>query len=444
MPNANAQCPSESGFGAQWVQGAFGIAGTEVGTQCTGRAVVVSTPTAVARARYIYDYKNRADTAKATTATTYTYTTPGPYYIVQLGTVNGRPAMSCNLVQVYATAKPDFTIKGNCQNLVTLTVNTAGQIYGQYNIDWGDGSSPQVYLPSQPPLTYTYTNNDTYQIKVKGEGTLAFQGCNATSDAQTFKTADNPAPINAAVVSVQNDKVNKVSISLPDSSVRVKQFVFIKNGTEIKQDSNMFIDSTTIQTCYQVSYIDACDRRPATTPTLCSIYAEAEGEIVRWSSQSPFVSAIQNYTVEKINQNGQVISTYAVGTSTNWQIDPNDPDQTVICRIRATSLDGQTSLSNTVRFSRFIAFFVPDIFTPNDDGINDIFELKGQFIDKGEVSIFDRWGNVLFHTDDWKKSWDGTDTNGRKMNNGHYTYQIKYSDTKKNFYIKSGAIFLMR
>ena len=51
--------------------------------------------------------------------------------------------------------------------------------------------------------------------------------------------------------------------------------------------------------------------------------------------------------------------------------------------------------------------FVPDAFTPNGDGINDIFQPKGYGIVKYELNIFDRWGERLFTTSDFTQGWDG-------------------------------------
>lgn len=49
---------------------------------------------------------------------------------------------------------------------------------------------------------------------------------------------------------------------------------------------------------------------------------------------------------------------------------------------------------------------IPNVFTPNEDGVNDIFKIKG--IDKGQWSlvIYSRWGNIVFYTDDYKNDWE--------------------------------------
>ena len=232
--HAAAQCPTVSNFGTQWVAGAFNIVGTEVGTQCAGRAVLVAAPATVANARYIYDYKTLADTAKATTATSHSYNMPGFFYIVQLGTVNGRPSVSCNSVQVYAVAKPTFEISAGCQATVQVKIDTRGQIYGRYLIDYGDGRPPQVYLPGQPTPVYTYATSGSYPIKVTGEGINALRGCGAVSDVQVFRSLAAPTPIANAAVTLLDNQYPRVTVVLDDTARRVKTYVFVKSGTELE------------------------------------------------------------------------------------------------------------------------------------------------------------------------------------------------------------------
>lgn len=54
--------------------------------------------------------------------------------------------------------------------------------------------------------------------------------------------------------------------------------------------------------------------------------------------------------------------------------------------------------------------FIPNAFSPNGDGINDFFYPKGIGIDEKhyQLWIFDRWGNMIFYSDEWDKWWDGT------------------------------------
>lgn len=77
--------------------------------------------------------------------------------------------------------------------------------------------------------------------------------------------------------------------------------------------------------------------------------------------------------------------------------------------------------------------YVPNTFTPNNDGINDMFMIRGLAATKiNYFRIFDRWGHLVFETQNGapnepKWGWDGTDVDGKKLNNAVfvYTYEIE-------------------
>jgi gliding motility-associated-like protein len=69
--------------------------------------------------------------------------------------------------------------------------------------------------------------------------------------------------------------------------------------------------------------------------------------------------------------------------------------------------------------------FIPNVFTPNDDGFNDLMKLVGQNLESYHLWLFDRWGNQLFESADINSSWDGN-TNGKAVPDGVYYYRVEY------------------
>lgn len=71
--------------------------------------------------------------------------------------------------------------------------------------------------------------------------------------------------------------------------------------------------------------------------------------------------------------------------------------------------------------------YVPNGFTPNDDGKNDFFKARGIGIAEFQMMIFNRWGEKLFESNDMEIGWDGY-YRGEKVQNDVYTYLIIYKD----------------
>jgi gliding motility-associated-like protein len=91
-------------------------------------------------------------------------------------------------------------------------------------------------------------------------------------------------------------------------------------------------------------------------------------------------------------------------------------------------------------------FFIPNAFTPNGDGNNDVFFGTGIGIAKYEMWIFDRWGNLIFTCSDLNQTWDGTvqGKGGDLCQIDTYVWKVAITDVfdKKHKYI--GHVSLIR
>jgi gliding motility-associated-like protein len=69
------------------------------------------------------------------------------------------------------------------------------------------------------------------------------------------------------------------------------------------------------------------------------------------------------------------------------------------------------------------SFEFPNVITPNNDGINDFFEIDN-LPENTEVIILNRWGNVVFSSANYQNNWDGIDISGKDLVDGVYTYKF--------------------
>jgi gliding motility-associated-like protein len=93
--------------------------------------------------------------------------------------------------------------------------------------------------------------------------------------------------------------------------------------------------------------------------------------------------------------------------------------------------------------------FIPNSFTPNFDGVNDVF--KPVFTPFGLdpssylLEVFDRWGHAVFSSKDINKGWDGTFQNNgdTPMKQESYVYRIRFRDLESRVYTRTGYVSLL-
>ena len=102
---------------------------------------------------------------------------------------------------------------------------------------------------------------------------------------------------------------------------------------------------------------------------------------------------------------------------------------------------------NTVTVKDEYTFYAPTSFSPDNDGINDYFMVFGNGIDKNyfHLYIYDRWGEIIFDTEDLNDSWDGRISGTSKVAPiGAYTWLVQYRDLQNIQHEETGAVTIIR
>ena len=104
------------------------------------------------------------------------------------------------------------------------------------------------------------------------------------------------------------------------------------------------------------------------------------------------------------------------------------------------------TIYNLIHIKGDFTVFIPNAFTPNGDGLNDVF--RGLPIGLQEfnyIKVFNRWGEQIFMTKDINIGWDGTrQTTGEQLPEGAYVYEIKGFNAGGNPIFAKGIINLIR
>lgn len=89
------------------------------------------------------------------------------------------------------------------------------------------------------------------------------------------------------------------------------------------------------------------------------------------------------------------------------------------------------------------AVHAPSAFTPNDDGLNDVFDVKGVGIKEYLLQVYSRWGDLVYESKNLEDQWDGK-FNGEFAPPGTYVYTVAYKSMLNRDYNKKGTVTIVR
>jgi gliding motility-associated-like protein len=98
---------------------------------------------------------------------------------------------------------------------------------------------------------------------------------------------------------------------------------------------------------------------------------------------------------------------------------------------------------NCVYIQPYFTLYVPNAFSPNGDGENDIFTAVGDYIFDFDMRIFDRWGNLVYHTTQVNTGWNGS-MKGAPAKEDVYVYVINATDYHNKSYSYKGTVTLLK
>jgi gliding motility-associated-like protein len=121
------------------------------------------------------------------------------------------------------------------------------------------------------------------------------------------------------------------------------------------------------------------------------------------------------------------------------------PNETTLYTVTVTAPDGCMGSDTALIVVEMLCgdFFLPNIFSPNGDGLNDELCLLGNCIAEFHLKIFDRWGELVFETKDQNVCWDGT-YNGKIMNTASFVYVLDLRTFAGAEINRSGNLSLVR
>lgn len=342
-------------------------------------------------------------------------TIPGDYYLCLVdadnsvtdlcGNVAAPACFKFTIADLAVTAvSTDVTCNGLNNGAAQITVSNGS---GTYSYDWGAG----IVTSTNSVFPINGLTPKTYLIKV----------INGTCSASTSITISEPhlltsvATATSATCEVFNGTVSaKVSGG-------VGPYTYIWSNRTISADASNLAPAT-----YTITVSDNNGCTSVSSATVNKLDIET---IVT----APFEETIEEGNSVQLREIG--------GKSYSWL-----PTEGLSCSNCAnpiasplttttyslTTLDGngcpiKSTLTINVRqmcIGNEEAVFIPNVFSPNGDGKNDVLFVQGNGLKRIYMSIYNRWGNLVFETADQSNGWDGT-YKGSAVEEGTFIYFLK-------------------
>ena len=365
----------------------------------------------------------------------------------------------------------DITV---CQGIpVTLNATNANAVY-----QWQDGAVNPVYTPSVSGLYWVEVTNSTSGCKRRDSINVTFTAAPVFNlGADTDICAADTITLNASVAGASNYLWNTGA-----ATATIKAYQAGLYWCDVSKGSCSFRDSLTITAVKPSPVVNLGADKTVCEGTTVTLNATYTGATYQWQdgNTNPIYTVSQqgSYIVKvdlsgckksdtiKINYNlkpvftlgpdqlicqGNIITLNPAidpAWQLRWQDGSNNPVYAITqpgsYSLAATNTCGTTT--DAIQISKGLcSVYIPNTFTPNGDGKNDLFKIFGtELVTDFNLKVFNRYGQIVFATTDKYKGWDGK-LNGQDSPGGGFIYLLAYKENNSaELKVTKGTILLIR
>ena len=363
--------------------------------------------------------------------TSLSYGCSGPDSIIKV-TVNPLPDVSFNILNtIFCDLQPI-----NFQNTSVGNLN--------FHWDFGDGDTSFLFNPS-----HTYASPGNYTIKLVANNPLT--GC-SDSSFKSIVISKTPNSNFSYSDSVGCDILDVLFTA--DTIDLTATYLWDFGNGNISQQIGFSGHQYLIPDCYDVSLTvtskEGCVSSSLDTSAICLyeqpiadfiadrvLFSSLEVPEVKFTNLSQFSTFyLWNFGDGQFNITENPVHRYSPGANIY-----------TVKLISSNNIGCQDSITKTIKVYQDIAIYIPNTFTPNRDQINQVFLpilTEGFVKETYRLTIFNRWGELIFQTRDVNEGWDGLH-NGKLCQIDSYIWKI-YVEVANSSEVKSytGHVNLIR
>jgi gliding motility-associated-like protein len=385
---------------------------------------------------------------------TYNFSTPGSYNVPivitspELEGCNSRLTTTLTVVVIAAPTADFSTITSSCFgdpvqfHGIGTTSNGVG--INTWNWDFGDSNTGTTQ-----DTVNTYLAPGTYNVTLT---LVAVDGCVADTVKQITINPIGTVDLVSDSLYVCRDSSATFSILNPEPGAVYNWYTVATGGSPVFTGTNFTVNNVTTDLDFYVESVSASscvsERKHVFAFVVSVLSAPVATVDSVWNDRIKFIwNAIPGASGYQVSTDG----------GANW-IDPSSgatglshivtnllPYTDVTLLVKALgATDCQDAVSSPVTGKTLGAdIFIPNTFTPNGDGRNDIFLVYGTTIQSMRMSIFNQWGQKIFESSNQLTGWNGTHKN-KIQPSGVYMYVVQATLRDGSTITRKGSINLVR
>lgn len=319
---------------------------------------------------------------------------------------------------------------------LTITCNSVSVNFSDNSVinpiswQWNFPGATPATSSEQSPVGIVYSANGNYPVQLV---TCSATGCDTIDYMVAIEIPQT------SIVTLGNDTTICSGDSiLITATPGFTNYQWFSNGASYPEDSSAFF--TPVAANYSVTVLDAngCESSD-------EIFIQQVAPVANFNYS--LTATCDSFAFKTVNLSENATGyrwNFGDGTTSIEEAPTHNYEFTedlVLSLIAVNGNCSDTAIVNDVLFQVNLFDSIPNVITPNGDGLNDCFQIEGieVFSECLSINIYDRWGVPVFSTVNQFVCWDGRDQNNIKLIDGVYFYIISVGRYKRK-----GAIEILR